>query len=77
MGVTPDGLTADMQSMLTFLLTRAKRTTGDGETRYQASVNSIATAIGKSRDMKAVAAPGRAVPHPAAATSRFSTEAGR
>jgi Holliday junction DNA helicase RuvB len=54
MGVTPDGLTADMQSMLTFLLTRAKRTTGSGETRYQASVNSIATAIGKSRDMKAV-----------------------
>lgn len=54
MGVTPDGLTADMQSMLTFLLTRARRTTGDGEVRYQASVNSIATAIGKSRDMKAV-----------------------
>lgn len=55
-GVTEDGLTADMQAMLTFLVTRAKsvnKTTG--EVTYQASVNTIATAIGKSRDSKAVA----------------------
>lgn len=54
-GVTEDGLTADMQAMLTFLYTRAKRTLGDGEVRYQASVNTIATGIGKSRDSKAIA----------------------
>jgi holliday junction DNA helicase RuvB len=54
-GVTLDGLTRDMQAMLTFLYTRAMRTTGDGEIRYQASISSIATAIGKSRDQKAVA----------------------
>lgn len=54
-GVTADGLTPDMQAMLTFLYTRAKRTMGDGEVRYQASVNTIATGIGKSRDSKAIA----------------------
>jgi holliday junction DNA helicase RuvB len=53
-GVSKDGLTRDMQGMLTFLYTRAKRVTGDGEVRYQASISSIATAIGKSRDQKAV-----------------------
>jgi holliday junction DNA helicase RuvB len=54
-GVTEDGLTADMQNMLTFLLTRARRRNAAGEVTYQASVNTIATAIGKSRDSKAVA----------------------
>lgn len=54
-GVTPDGLTADMQNLLTFLYTRCRRVSvGTGEIRYQASVSSIATAIGKSRDQKAV-----------------------
>lgn len=54
-GVTADGLTPDMQTMLTFLYTRARRTMADGEVRYQASVNTIATGIGKSRDSKAIA----------------------
>ena len=54
--VTPDGLTADMQAMLRFLYTRARRVNqGTGAVTYQASVNTIATAIGKSRDTKAVA----------------------
>jgi Holliday junction resolvasome RuvABC ATP-dependent DNA helicase subunit len=44
-----------MQAMLRFLYTRARQTTGDGEVKYQASVNTIATAIGKSRDSKAIA----------------------
>jgi Holliday junction DNA helicase RuvB len=52
--VTPDGLTLDMQNVLRFLHKRAKRTNGQGETTYQASVNTLATAIGKSRDTKAV-----------------------
>lgn len=51
---TLDGLTLDMRRMLTFLYTSGKREVG-GETRYQASVNNIATALGKSRDTKAVA----------------------
>jgi Holliday junction resolvasome RuvABC ATP-dependent DNA helicase subunit len=51
--VTEDGLTADMQKTLTFLLTRCKRVVG-GDVRYQASVSTIATAIGKARDTKAV-----------------------
>ena len=54
-GVAEDGLTRDMQNMLTFLLTRARRETGDGVVTYQASVNTIATALGKSRDAKAIA----------------------
>lgn len=49
---TLDGLTLDMQQTLLFLL-KSKRTVG-GETRYQASINNIATYIGKSRDTKAV-----------------------
>lgn len=53
--VTPDGLTADMQAMLVFLYTRAERVNGQGEKVYQASVSTIATAIGKSRDQKAIA----------------------
>jgi Holliday junction DNA helicase RuvB len=51
---TDDGLTLDMVRMLVFLYRRAKRTNGDGETTYQASVSTIATAIGKSRDTKAI-----------------------
>lgn len=53
-GYTLDGLTPDQQAMLKFLLRRCRRTTGAGEVRYQASVSSIATAIGKSRDTQAV-----------------------
>jgi Holliday junction resolvasome RuvABC ATP-dependent DNA helicase subunit len=52
--VTDEGLTSQMQATLIFLLRRCKRTRGDGEVVYQASVNSIATAIGLSRDTKAV-----------------------
>lgn len=52
-GVTEDGLTVDMQRMLTFLLLRGKHETPKG-TVYRASVNTIATAIGKSRDSKAI-----------------------
>jgi Holliday junction resolvasome RuvABC ATP-dependent DNA helicase subunit len=51
--LTEERLTADMQEMLVFLNTRCRRETR-GEVRYQASVNTIATAIGKSRDTKAV-----------------------
>lgn len=54
-GVSEDGLTRDMQAMLTFLYTRAKRLDRDGEVKYQASVGTIATAIGKGRDRKAIA----------------------
>jgi Holliday junction resolvasome RuvABC ATP-dependent DNA helicase subunit len=54
-GVTDDGLTPDMQNMLTFLLQRGRRENADGEVSYQASVNTIATGIGKSRDSKAIA----------------------
>jgi Holliday junction resolvasome RuvABC ATP-dependent DNA helicase subunit len=53
-GVTRDGLTADMQAMLTQLYTKGRRESADGEVRYQASVTTIATLIGKSRDAKAV-----------------------
>lgn len=53
-GYTLDGLTPDQQGLLRFLYTRCRRTTGAGEVRYQASVSSIATAIGKSRDTQAV-----------------------
>lgn len=51
--VTEDGLTLDMQRMLTFLYTRGRRVIA-GDVRYQASVATIATGIGKSRDSKAV-----------------------
>lgn len=50
---TLDGLTLDMQRMLTFLLS-ARRESKAGDVVYQASVNTIATALGKSRDTKAV-----------------------
>jgi holliday junction DNA helicase RuvB len=53
-GVTSDGLTRDMQSMLLFLYEKCERKMGDGEVRYQASVNTIATGIGLSRDTKAI-----------------------
>lgn len=54
-GTTLDGLTRDMCAMLTFLYTRARRVRqGDGTVTYQASVSTVATAIGKSRDTKAI-----------------------
>lgn len=52
-GIAHDGLTADMQNTLIFLLTKAKRVGKDG-VRYQAGISTIATAIGKSRDSKAI-----------------------
>lgn len=51
--LTEDGLTADMQAMLTQLYSKGRRDVG-GEVRYQASLATIATLIGKSRDSKAV-----------------------
>lgn len=51
---TDDGLTLDMQRALVFLYRRGKRTNGNGETSYKASVATLATAIGKSRDQKAI-----------------------
>lgn len=53
-GIAPDGLTPDMQATLIYLFTKARRVAGDGEVRYQSGVDNIATAIGKSRDSKAV-----------------------
>lgn len=53
-GLTHDGLTPDQQGMLIFLYTKGRRERGDGEVTYQASVSTIATAIGKSRDQRAV-----------------------
>lgn len=53
-GTTRDGLTPDQQAMLTFLYEHGRRETKDGEVRYQASVGTIATGIGKSRDTKAI-----------------------
>jgi Holliday junction DNA helicase RuvB len=50
---TLDGLTADMSHMLKFLYLSGRRETR-GEVRYQASVNTIATALGHSRDTKTV-----------------------
>ncbi len=52
--LTHDGLNVDMVNMLTFLYTRGRRETHRG-VKYQASVSTIATAIGLSRDTKAVA----------------------
>lgn len=52
-GVSLDGLTRDMQGMLTFLYERCRRVSGD-EVTYRGSVATIATAIGKSRDVKAI-----------------------
>lgn len=54
-GVSEDGLTRDMQNMLTFIYEKGRRAKADGEIVYQASVNTIATGIGKSRDSKAIA----------------------
>lgn len=51
--VTADGLTREMQQTLRFLYTRCRRDVGD-ETKYTASISTIATAIGLSRDTKAV-----------------------
>jgi Holliday junction DNA helicase RuvB len=53
-GVTDDGLTRDMQAMLLFLLKSKRYVKALDEVRYQASVNNIATACGKSRDVKAI-----------------------
>ena len=59
-GVTEDGMTPDQQAMLKFLYTRGRRETRarrKDETpvvTYQASISTIATAIGKSRDSKAI-----------------------
>lgn len=53
-GVTRDGLTRDMQAMILFMYEKCKRTMSSGEIRYQASINTIATAIGLSRDTKAI-----------------------
>lgn len=52
---TLDGLTLDMQRMLTFLLSSARENKATGDITHQASVNTIATALGKSRDTKAIA----------------------
>jgi Holliday junction DNA helicase RuvB len=51
---TLDGLTLEMVRMLRFLL-QSRRENARGEIVYQASVGSIATALGHSRDTKAVA----------------------
>jgi Holliday junction DNA helicase RuvB len=53
-GNTLDGLTQGMQGMLKTLL-RSRRENQKGDVVYQASVNTIATAIGHGRDTKAVA----------------------
>jgi Holliday junction DNA helicase RuvB len=52
-GCTLDGLTPDMQGMLRCLL-NARQERQDRETIYKASVNTVATALGHSRDTKAV-----------------------
>jgi len=51
---TLDGLNGDMTKMLLFLLS-SRRESRDGHVVYQASVNTVATALGKSRDTKAIA----------------------
>lgn len=52
--VTDDGLTRDMVDVLIFLYQRARRERGDGMVTYQASIATLATAIGKNRDVKAL-----------------------
>jgi Holliday junction resolvasome RuvABC ATP-dependent DNA helicase subunit len=52
--VTADGLTRHMQAMLLFMHEKCRRDMGNGEVRYQASINTIATGIGLSRDTKAI-----------------------
>ncbi len=49
-----DGLDRDQQNMLRFLL-KSKREDRKGNVAYQASIGSIATACGKSRDQKSIA----------------------
>jgi Holliday junction DNA helicase RuvB len=52
---TDDGLTLDMQRALVFLYRRGKRTNRTlGIVTYQASVMTLATALGKSRDTKSI-----------------------
>jgi Holliday junction DNA helicase RuvB len=52
---TDDGLTLDMARALVFLYRRGRRANRTlGTVTYQASVATIATALGKSRDQKAV-----------------------
>lgn len=53
-GVTSDGLTPDMKAMLCFLYEHGGRTNAAGETFYQASLSTLATGIGKARDVKAI-----------------------
>lgn len=53
-GVTGDGLSPDQQAMLVFLYTKGRREKADGEVIYQASVSTLATGIGLSRDQKAI-----------------------
>lgn len=52
-GTTWDGLNTDMQNMCRVLLRSARVVRG--ETVYQASVSTLATQLGKSRDSKSVA----------------------
>jgi Holliday junction DNA helicase RuvB len=51
---TDDGLSYDMQRALVFLYRRGRRKTRAGAVTYQASVATLATALGKARDTKAV-----------------------
>lgn len=52
--VTWEGLTPEMQGTLRYLYENCRRENKDGEVTHQASIGSIATAIGLSRDTKAV-----------------------
>lgn len=52
-GISEDGLDAMQQEMLRWLYTRGARTTSRGVI-YQSSIGSLATALGLSRDVKAV-----------------------
>lgn len=51
---TLDGLTRDMQNLLRYLLA-CRREDAKGNVKFQAGIGSIATALGKSRDSKAIA----------------------
>lgn len=51
---TRDGLTREMQDTLRFLFEKCRRETAKGDIAYSASISTIATAIGLSRDTKAV-----------------------
>lgn len=53
--VTEDGLTADMQALLIFMLEHCRQVTGDGEVVYRSGLQNLATGIGKSRDVKIIA----------------------